>query len=114
MAPVGPKHRAERPDLGTDERLRAFEALPYAEHIAAASTCDVIRIAAAHAPHKPALVFLPSADPDEPGTSERYLRFFARVTRAANVFHGLGVRPGVVVSLLLPLLSESFHALFRG
>src|SRR4030095_14029963 len=38
--------------------------------------------------------------------------FVARATQAANAFHALGVGPEDVVSVLLPLLPQSFYALY--
>lgn len=41
-----------------------------------------------------------------------YRELFAGVTRAANLFHDLGVRPGEVVALLLPNLPETHLAMW--
>jgi fatty-acyl-CoA synthase len=103
---------AARPDLGTDALLREFEATPCDERIAATSTYDVVRIGASHEPDKPAIVFLPNSDPLEAGVTVTYGEFLGQVTRAANMFHALGIAPGAVVSLLLPLLPQSFYSLF--
>ena len=92
--------------------MRAFESVPYGERIAAASTYEALRIGAAHAPDAPALVFLPNAEPDEAPVRLSHREFFGRVTQAANAFHALGVGPGDVVSLLLPLVPQAFYALF--
>jgi fatty-acyl-CoA synthase len=43
-----------------------------------------------------------------------YRDFLGNVTRAANMFHALGVGPQDVVTLLLPLLPQSFYTLFGG
>ncbi|MBC5765230.1 acyl-CoA synthetase [Ramlibacter albus] len=103
---------AERPDLSTPERLREFEQVPYDERIAAQSTYEALRIGASVDPDRTALHFLPNADPAEAGTAMSFRDFFANVTRAANVFHALGVGKDDVVSFLLPLLPESFVTLF--
>ena len=100
------------PSLATAADVRAFEAVPYAERIAAASTYDALRIGTSHAPQVPALVFLPNAEPDEPARIVAHGEFFAGVTQAANAFHALGVGAGDVVSLLLPLVPQAFFALF--
>jgi fatty-acyl-CoA synthase len=105
---------ATRPDLGTDDALREFETVPYGERIAARSTYDALRIGATADPDKAALVFLPNSDPQEAGITLSYRQFLGGVTQAANMFHALGVGPGDVVSLLLPLLPQSFFALFGG
>lgn len=105
---------AARPELRTAAQLREFEATPYDERIAARSTYEVLRIGAARRPEDPALVFLPNADPQESGLTVTYREFLGGVTQAANMFHALGVGPGDVVSLLLPLLPQSFYTLFGG
>jgi fatty-acyl-CoA synthase len=100
------------PSLATAADLAAFEAVPYRERIAAESTYDALRIGASHAPESPAILFLANAEPDEPPLTISHREFFARVTQAANAFHALGVGPGEVVSLLLPLVPQAFSALF--
>jgi len=100
------------PSLASDADVRAFESVPYEERIAAASTYEALRIGARYAPDTAALVFLPTAEPDEAPLTLSHGEFFGRVTQAANAFHALGVGPGDVVSLLLPLVPQAFYALF--
>jgi fatty-acyl-CoA synthase len=100
------------PDLSTPEAVRAFEAVPYAERIAAASTYEALRIGAAADPQAPAIRFLPNADPDEAPIDFSHAKCFARVTQAANAFRALGVGRDDVVTLLLPLLPHAFFSLF--
>jgi fatty-acyl-CoA synthase len=102
----------QRPDLSTDAKLRAFEATPYDERIAAQSTYEALQLGAAIDPEAPALQFLPNADPLEQPVVVSYRQFMAGVTQAANMFFQLGVGADDVVSLLLPLLPQSFCALF--
>jgi len=101
-----------RPDLSTDALLRQFEATPYDDRIAARSTYEVLQLGAARDPDAPALQFLPTADPAETPVTVSFRQFIAGVTQAANMFHELGVGSNDVVSFLLPLLPESFMALF--
>ena len=103
---------AELPALRTVADLHAFEATPYAERIAAQSTYEALQLGAAHDPAAAAIRFLRQADPDETPLSVTYAQFMARVTQSANLFNDLGIGPGDVVSLLLPLLPQSFFALF--
>ena len=102
----------QRPSLATDADVRAVEAIPFHERIDAASTFEAIRIGAAHNPDAPAIQFLPNADPAEPVLVISHAQFLARVTQAANMFTSLGVGPNDVVSFLLPLVPQSFYALF--
>ena len=100
------------PRLTCSADVAALEAVPYAERIAAASTFDAIRLGAAHNPDAPAIQFLPNASEQDTPIVISHAQFIARVTQAANLFHGLGVGPGDVVSFLLPLLPQSLFTLF--
>ena len=100
------------PSFATDAEVRAFEEIPYADRIAAASTFDAIRLGAAHKPDAPAIQYLPNADPADKPIVISHRDFVARVTQAANMFHALGVGSNDVVSFLLPLLPEAFITLF--
>jgi len=102
----------EWPLLGSDADVRAFEATPYGDRIAATSTYEALRIGSARDPDAPALLFLRNADPEEDPLRVSHREFFGRLTQVANALHGLGVGPNDVVSLLLPLLPQSFCALF--
>ena len=77
-----------------------------AEHLRA------LQIGAGLDPKTPAIEFLPHADPAEEPLTITHGEFIGRVTQAANLFHDLGVGPGDVVSLLLPLVPQTFFALF--
>ena len=100
------------PELATQDALRAFEQTPYDERIAAQSTYEALQLGAARDPDAPAIHFLPNADPDEAPVTISYRQFIGRVTQSANLFTSLGVGPQDVVSLLLPLLPQSFFTLF--
>ena len=102
----------EYPSFATDAEVRAFEQVPYADRIAAASTYDAIRLGAAHKPDAPAIQYLPNADPADKPIIITHSGFVARVTQAANMFYALGVGSDDVVSFLLPLLPEAFITLF--
>jgi fatty-acyl-CoA synthase len=100
------------PSLATAADVKIFEAVPYIERIAAASTFDAIKLGAAHEPDAPAIKFLPNASPDDTPIVITHGQFVARVTQAANMFHALGIGAGDVVSFMLPLLPQSFVTLF--
>lgn len=102
----------EYPTLASEEDVRAFEKIPYAERIAAQSTYDAIKLGAALSPDAPAMQFLPNADPADTAIVISYRDFLARTTQAANMFHALGVGKDDVVSFLLPLLPDAFVTLF--
>jgi fatty-acyl-CoA synthase len=100
------------PVLASDDDVRAFEAVPYVERIAAASTYDAIKLGAAHNKDAPAIQFLLNASPDDTPIVITHGQLVERVTQAANMFHALGVGPGDVVSFMLPLMPQSFVTLF--
>jgi fatty-acyl-CoA synthase len=98
--------------LATAADLERFEATPYDERIAAQSTYEALALGAALDPEAPAMAFLAKADPDEAPVVVSYARLMARITQTANFFIDLGVGPNDVVSMLLPLVPQSFFALF--
>lgn len=100
------------PDLGSEAALRAFEAVPYAQRIAARSTYEALQLGAAHDPGAAALYYLAKADANDHPLTISYAQFLGRVTQTANMLAGLGVGPDEVVSFLLPLLPQSFYTLF--
>jgi fatty-acyl-CoA synthase len=102
------------PSFANDAELRAFEATPYADRIAAQSTYEALKLGAAHNGGAPAIQFLANADPADQPIVISYRDFIARVTQAANMFHALGVGPGDVVSFMLPLLPDAFVTLFAA
>ena len=104
----------ELPAFRTDAELRAFEATPYAERIAAQSTYDALRLGAAFDPSAPALHFLQHAEADEIPLTFTHAQFMGRVTQTANMLADLGVGPRDVVSFLLPLMPQSFFTLYGG
>jgi fatty-acyl-CoA synthase len=100
------------PRFATEADVRAFESVPYAERIKASSTYEALRLGAALDPKVPAILFLPNASPAEEPVRLTHEQFIGRVTQVANALHVLGVGPKDVVSLLLPLVPQAFHALY--
>jgi len=100
------------PDLSTPQAVAAFESVPWSERVAAHSTYEALCVGAGADPDGPALIFLPEADPDQPAVTLSHATFLRDVTRSANAFHALGIGPQGVVSFLLPLLPQSYSALF--
>ncbi len=92
--------------------VKQFEAVPYAERIAARSTYDALKCGAAADPESPAVLFLRSGEADETPVTLSYRQFMGRVTQTANLLKDLGVGAGDTVSFLLPLLPQSFFVLF--
>ena len=102
--PIDRSIGAEHPRLASAADVEAFEKIPYAERIAAASTYDAIKLGAAVNPNAPAIQFLPNASHEDEPIVITYAQFVARVTQTANALHELGVGPKDVVSFMLALL----------
>ncbi len=71
----------------------------------------MLRASAERFGDKVALRHLTQGLPEEPTRDVSYRELFRRVVQAANLFRGLGVEPGASVSMLLPLLPETFVAM---
>jgi len=102
----------EMPVFKTAADVKAFEETPYADRVAAQSTYEALQVGASRNPQAAAIQFLPKADPEETPVTVSYAQFIGRVTQSANMFAALGVGPDDAVSFLLPLLPQSFFALF--
>ncbi|MES2632053.1 MAG: acyl-CoA synthetase [Pseudomonadota bacterium] len=92
--------------------VAAFESTPYTRRIRAQSIYEALQLGAAVDPDAPALQFLSNADPGVLPLTISHRQLGHRITQAANLFHGLGVGPDDVVSVLMPLLPQAFFALF--
>ena len=88
-----------------------LERAPLAERGLPPSTFAMLRASAERFGDKIALSHLTQGLPDEPTRDMTYRELFRRVTQAANLFRALGVEPGRSVSMLLPLLPESYVAM---
>jgi fatty-acyl-CoA synthase len=95
--------------------IEAIEAVPLAERLDGIdNSYAALGRAASRYPDTTALVFLPDAHPTEGAVEISYRELFAGVTRAANLFHALGIGPGDVVSMLLPNLPETHYVIWGG
>jgi fatty-acyl-CoA synthase len=91
--------------------IEALERTPLAERGLPPSTFAMLRASAERFGDKIALRHLAQGLPEEPTRDISYRELFRSVTQAANLFRALGVTPGASVSMLLPLLPESFIAM---
>lgn len=104
----------ERPLVLAPEDLAAVEAVPLEERNLPASTYELLTRADARYADQPALHLL-----GERGSGEwrgaptwSYRGLFMQVTRAANLYHSLGLTPGAPVALMLPNTGNTYAALF--
>ncbi len=113
-----PAHTLDRfvgdqpPSLTTAADVARFEATPYQDRIKANSVYEALQLGAAVNPQAAALLCLARADPDETPVTVSFAQLMARVNQTANFFHQLGVGANDVVSLLMPLLPQTFFALY--
>jgi fatty-acyl-CoA synthase len=92
--------------------LAAIEARPLEHWLPAASMYGLLEHAAARWGDRPALTYLPDGDPRTEPEITSYTQLLANATRAANLFHALGVRPEDSVALMAPNMPDTHFALW--
>lgn len=98
---------ASQQDIENIERIGLPGTLPD-------STYEMIQRTAVRIPDAPALsFFLTTAEHRRPETWS-YAQLFARITQAANFFHGIGVGKDDVIAFVLPNLPETHFTLWGG
>jgi len=87
--------------------IEAIEALPYDDLVPARNLYDLFRATAETVGDRPALTVLRAPDPSDTGVELTHRGLLAEITRAANMFHALGLRPGKgVAAFLAPTVPE--------
>lgn len=94
--------------------IEKIEEVPLSERLPARSTYELIRRGAMLDPKKVALYFIPRGEDYDKPLAISYEQLWGRINQAANLFHDLGLRPGEVVSTLLPNLPQTHFALWGG
>ncbi|MGE3906062.1 MAG: acyl-CoA synthetase, partial [Reyranellaceae bacterium] len=89
-----------------------FEKTPYRQRITASNVYDLLRQTALKQPDKPAIHYLPKGTADDEAVTYSYRQFIDRITQSANFFRALGAGPDDVVSLVMPILPETFFCLW--
>ncbi len=98
--------------LASLSEIEALEEAPFPSRVSARSTFELLTAAATRYPDNTALRFIAHGAVDDPIRDLSYQQFHRRIVQAANLFHSLGVDGASSVSLLLPLLPETFIAMF--
>ena len=101
-------------DVRTIEDIVAIESHPYDELVTAQNLYDLLRATALHASDAKALTVLRSEDPTDVGASLTHRELLSEVTRAANMFHALGLTPGRGVAAFLTPTLPSLPILLFG
>lgn len=102
------------PLICTREDIVAIERTPLAERHLPSSTYELIRRTAQTSPDAPALSFILQGTAEETPLRLSYRELLENITRTANAFHRLGLRPGKAVSFLLPNLPQTHYTLWGG
>lgn len=93
--------------------IRRLEQTPLEDAYSVRSTYALFAESARAFNDKTALTFLRTGDPADAPLRMSYSQLFAGITRTANLFHELGVRPGDAVAALLPACLE-YHLVLWG
>ncbi|MDA1101332.1 MAG: acyl-CoA synthetase [Proteobacteria bacterium] len=103
-----------RSPLRDNADARALEQTPLENLLTATNAFDAIRLRADEDPDNIALKFLVPGDLEAPAREVSFGRFMAACYQTANMFHDHGLRPGAVVSFLLPLCEEAYCTIVGG
>ncbi|HDM08984.1 MAG TPA: acyl-CoA synthetase, partial [Desulfobacteraceae bacterium] len=94
--------------------IEAFEKTPIEERLQFMNTYDMIKHGASIDPNAKAISFFLTGEDYNNPTEITYTQLLKNITRAANMFHDMGVRPGDVISYLLPNLPQTHYVLWGG
>ncbi|APC19099.1 acyl-CoA synthetase [Pseudomonas frederiksbergensis] len=94
--------------------IENLERVPLSERGLASSTYEALRRTAGRIPDAPALSFFADATDFQSTHDWSYCELFADITRAANAFHDLGIKPGEVLAFILPNLPETHFTVWGG
>src|SRR5690348_16019585 len=94
--------------------IESLERVPFSERGLASSTYEALRQAAKCTPRAPALSFFANAADFKRTCEWNYSQLFADITRAANAFDDLGIKPGEVIAFILPNLPETHFTIWGG
>lgn len=113
---MAPTLKTTRPvmDVRTIEDVAAIESRPYDELVTARNIYDLFLATAQHGGERNALTVLRSPDPADAGVSLTHRDLLAEITRAANLFASLGLKPGSGVAAFLSPTLPHLPALLFG
>ena len=94
--------------------IRRLEETPLEDAYSVESTYEIFAESARAFGDKTALTFLLEGDPDVAPIRVSYANLFRDITRAANLFHEMGIKPGNAVAALLPGCIEYHMVLWGG
>jgi fatty-acyl-CoA synthase len=103
-----------RAQVASIDDVRAIEHTPFLELLPSWSILGMIEHSAAEAPGKTAIVVLEKGEPTRAGRRLTYAELAAMIRATANRLYKVSGNSPPVVSILTPLLAESFIATWAG
>ena len=103
----------QRPDLGTDAQLRAFEATPYDERIAAQSTYEALQLGAAPEPRRAGPAFPAQRRPGRTAAHLSHRQFIGARHAGRQPVPRAGRRPDRRGELPAAAVARELHAAVR-
>src|SRR3974390_742138 len=94
--------------------VREIERIPHEELLPAWSSYELLQLAAARTPSKPAIIVEDTAEPTRNAERITYGELAAAVCATANRLHAVSGESRPVVSVVTPLLPEAYIALWAG
>lgn len=94
--------------------IHTLESVPLTNHHLPSNTYAALEKSAKQWPDAPALSFFLDANKFQKKQTWTYSQLFAETTRAANVFHQLGISKDDVIAFVLPNLPETHFTIWGG
>ncbi|MBT7698192.1 MAG: acyl-CoA synthetase [Desulfobacterales bacterium] len=94
--------------------IREIEKTPFEERIKLLNTYDILKQGAAIDPEAVAISFFPTGGQYANPEQITYNELITNITRAANLFHDLGIGPKDVITYLLPSIPQAHYVVWGG
>ena len=98
--------------IRTIEDIEKIEQIPANERFPCQSPSDALALTSQHFPNEVALSYLPNGSASDKPIRWNYLQYHQEVTRAANLFHDLGLQADQSVIFLLPNVPQLLFGLW--
>ncbi len=92
--------------------VEELEKIPYTERVKEKSTTELLENGAKINPDAPAISFLLNGDSYDQPSVISYSQFIGKIRQTANMLFDLGIRPGDVVTYVLPNLPQTHYVLW--
>lgn len=89
-----------------------LEKIPYTERVKENSTTKLLENGAKINPDAPAISFILNGDTYDQPSVISYSQFIGKIRQTANMLYDLGIRPGDVVTYVLPNLPQTHYVLW--